>query len=185
MDVLNKTTDLVEPAAIKSKTRPRNIGKGAWDKKIAKEIAEQSKFHKGFGKILDKAGEIGVVLDGVKSVYDNIKAGTSWPKILNDLGVDLLISLGLLGLGCIITKLITALFALGGTITIPGIGTVGAGAVGTVVGTIVSIFLIGKIGNELYKKDDNGKSIVDQIKNFIWDFVNGELTNGSSCPANE
>ncbi len=82
MDVLNKTTDLVEAAAIKSKTRPRNIGKDAWDKKIAKEIAEQSRFHKGLGKVLDKAGEIGVILDGVKSVYDNIKAGTNWPKIL-------------------------------------------------------------------------------------------------------
>lgn len=185
MDVLNKTTDLVEPAAIKSKTRPKNIGKGAWDKKIAKEIAERSKFHKGLGKVLDKAGEIGVVLDGVKSVYNNIKAGTSWPKILIDLGVDMLVSLGLLSLGSIITSLTTALFALAGTFTLPIIGTVGAGAVGAVVGTIVSILLIGKIGNELYKKDDNGKSIVDQIKDFIWDFANGELTNGSSCPANE
>ena len=185
MDVLNKTTDLVEPAAIKSKTRPGNIGKGAWDKKIAKEIAEQSKFHKGLGKVLDKAGEIGVILDGVKSVYDNIKAGTSWPKILIDLGVDMLVSLGLLSLGGLITSLITTLFALGGTITIPGIGTVGAGAVGAVVGTIASIILIGMIGNQLYKKDDDGKSIVDQIKDFIWDLANGELTNGSSCPADE
>lgn len=185
MDVLNKTTDMLEPAAIKSKTRPKNIGKGAWDKKIAKEIVEQSKFHKGLGKVLDKAGEIGVVLDGVKSVYNNIKAGTSWPKILIDLGVDMLVSLGLLSLGGLIVSLTTTAFAAMGTIPLPGIGTVGGAAVGAVVGTIFSIFLIGYIGNELYKKDDNGKSIVDQIKDFIWDLANEELTNGSSCPANE
>ncbi len=134
MDVLNKTTDLVEPAAIKSKTRPQNIGKGAWDKKIAKEIVEQSKFHKGLGKVLDKAGEIGVVLDGVKSVYNNIKAGTSWPKILIDLGVDMLVSLGLLSLGGLIVSLTTTAFAAMGTIPLPGIGTVGGAAVPSSVG---------------------------------------------------
>lgn len=56
---------------------------------------------------------------------------------------------------------------------------------GAVLGTIASIIIVGKIGTWLYKKDDNGKSIVDQIKDYIWDLVNGELKNGRSCPANE
>ncbi len=185
MDVLNKTTDLVEPAAIKSKTRPGNIGKGAWDKKIAKEIAEQSKFHKGLGKVLDKAGEIGVILDGAKSVCDNIKTGISWPKILIDLGVDLLVSLGLLSLGGLITTLMTAGVGTIATIPLPGIGTVAGATVGAVLGTIVSIAIVSKIGTWLYTKDDNGKSIVDQIKDFIWDFANGKLTDGGNCPSNE
>lgn len=66
---------------------------------------------------------------------------------------------------------------------IPGIGTVGGAAFGAVVGTILSIVIVGKVGSLLNKKNDNGKSVIDQIKDYIWDIANGGLKN--NCTVNE
>ena len=183
MSALNEACNVFEPKVIEAQLRPNNIGKGAWNKKIAKKVAEQAKFHSGVSKVLEKAGEIGVVLDGIVSVFNNIKAKTSLPKILIDLGVDLLVSVGLLTLGNVITTAITGFFAAGGTITLPGIGTVGGAAIGAILGVVVSIGVIGLLGGLLNKKNNDEKSIIDQIKDFIWDFANGEIGNG--CSVNE
>lgn len=175
MNIINETANVVEPSLIKSQSTSK--------KKVLKKLAEQAKFHSGLGKVLEKAGEIGVVFDGISGVLDNIKSKTCWPKILIDLGVDLLVSVGLLTLGNVITTAITGFFAAGGTITLPGIGTVGGAAIGAILGVVVSIGVIGLLGGLLNKKNNDEKSIIDQIKDFIWDFANGEIGNG--CSVNE
>lgn len=59
------------PKIIKEQPRPKNIGKGTWDKGIAKELAKQSKFYSKANKVLEKLGYIGVgaVLGGLVGLF--------------------------------------------------------------------------------------------------------------------
>lgn len=121
LPVMNEVNNLTMPKIIKEQPRPKNIGKGTWDKGITKELAKQSKFYSKAGKVLEKLGYIGVGLDVFIGIYENRQAGTSWKRTASDAFVDLTISL--------------FIFA----VVVP-IATVVAAVLGAVLGGLVGLF---------------------------------------------
>ncbi len=153
----------------------KNIGKGTWDKGIAKELAKQSKFYSKANKVLEKLGYIGVGLDVFIGIYENIQAGTSWQRTVSDAFVDLTISLFVLTTSAFLAEISGVVFgAIIGAIfgSAPGaaVGAALGSRIGMIVLTIAYSGLLGYFFNE--REGDNGKIINEQMKEAMWYNIN-------------
>lgn len=175
LPVMNEVNNLTMPKIIKEQPRPKNIGKGTWDKGIAKELAKQSKFYSKANKVLEKLGYIGVGLDVFIGIYENIQAGTSWKRTASDAFVDLTISLFIFTVapflaeitGIILGAVIGAVFG-----SAPG-AAVGA-ALGSGLGlSVLTIAYAYLLDHELNDREIiNGKTINEQMKEAMWYNIN-------------
>lgn len=171
LNVMNEAGNYVMPKYIKEQPRPKNIGKGTWDKGITKELAEQSKFYSKANKVLEKLGYIGIGLDVGIGIYKNIEAGTSWQRTASDAFVDLTLSMFIFTVAPFLAE-ITGLF-FGAVIGFlfgsgPGaaVGAVLGSGLGLAVLTIAYAFLL---DYELNKNEIiNGKTINQQMKDDLW-----------------
>lgn len=187
LSVMNEAGNIVMPKWIKESTRPNNIGKGTWNKKIAGELAEQAKFYSKAGKVLEKAGYVGVGIDVGIGIYNNVQEGTCWQRIVTDASVDFILSSLILLVSAEIAAVLGGLIgAFVGTFFCPGwgsaVGTFLGSGIGLLLMTMIVSFLLGLFINDL--KVYNGKSINENIKESIWTTINSiddMWNNISSC----
>ena len=175
LSVMNEANNLVMPKYIKQQPRPKEIGKGTWEKGITKELAEQSKFYSKANKVLEKLGYVGVGLDVGIGIYKNRQAGVNWQRTISDATIDLMISLVIFAVAVPIATVIAAALgaALGGLVGL-FLGSGPGAAVGAALGSGISIAIISILvasGLDYFFnkwKGDNGKTISDQMKEARW-----------------
>ena len=134
--------------------RPNNIGIGIWNKQRTAAInnfADDVKAFDKFGKIM--AG-ITVAIQVGEGVFNDYNRGYSLDRIMSNVVVNTtvysLTTFGLAKLGGFV----------GSFIPIPIVGT----AIGTAVG-----YLAGLGVNWLLELDVNGKSVMDRVRDFVYD----------------
>ena len=165
--------------AIIESIRPNNIGRGIWKKQMASELDDVARIFgsssddvvrgfanaevKGFfPKVIEKLGYVGVAIDAVLGIQENIEEGSSWQKTVSDATVDVAISGG---------TLLAAGYAGAGIGAIAGSVVPGAGnVIGAVGGFIVGIGCY--VVTDVIKI--NEKSIRDTIKDGISGFFGWE-----------
>ena len=161
--------------AIKNSPRPNNIGVGVWNQQISKQLDDVVKMFGSTGNdiklgystvektgILSKGTKafsyLGVAIDTVVGIKENVEKKSTWKEIMLDATVDVAISGGSMwaaaGAG-------SAIGSLAGSI-VPGIGNV----VGAVGGFVAGIFLYGLTDVFKYK----GKTLRDTIKDKVNSF---------------
>jgi RHS repeat-associated protein len=175
LSAMDEVNNITMPKIIKEQPRPKNIGKGTWDKGIANELSKQSKFYSKANKVLEKLGYIGVGLDVFIGIYENIQAGTSWQRTASDAFVDLTISMFIFTVapflaeitGIILGAVIGAVFGFA-----PG-AAVGA-ALGSGLGlSVLTIAYAYLLDHELNDSEIiNGKTINEQMKEAMWYNIN-------------
>ena len=106
-------------SAIKTSSRPRNVGAGTYAKQCKADLQSVSKFERGASKVLSAASYGAALIDVGMGVYDNVNTGASPKKVISDAVVD-------------------AVFT-GGSVW-------AAGAAGSAIGTAVGSFAPG-VGN--------------------------------------
>lgn len=187
LPVMNEVNNLTMPKIIKEQPRPKNIGKGTWDKGIAKELAKQSKFYSKANKVLEKLGYIGVGLDVFIGIYENRQAGTSWKRTASDAFVDLTISLFIFAVAVPIATVVAAVLGavLGGLVGVvfgSGPGAVLGAALGSGISIAIISILVASGLNYLFNKWDGykGKTISEHMKEALWSDINWleEFFNG-------
>ena len=115
-----------------------------------------------FPKVIEKLGYVGVAIDAVLGIQENIEEGSSWQKTVSDATVDVAISGG---------TLLAAGYAGAGIGAIAGSVVPGAGnVIGAVGGFIVGIGCY--VVTDVIKI--NEKSIRDTIKDGISGFFGWE-----------
>lgn len=160
---------------IKNSPRPNNIGVGVWNQQISKQLDDVVKMFGSTGNdiklgystvektgILSKGTKafsyLGVAIDTVVGIKENVEKKSTWKEIMLDATVDVAISGGSMwaaaGAG-------SAIGSLAGSI-VPGIGNV----VGAVGGFVAGIFLYGLTDVFKYK----GKTLRDTIKDKVNSF---------------
>ena len=161
--------------AIKNSPRPNNIGVGVWNQQISKQLDDVVKMFGSTGNdiklgystvektgILSKGTKafsyLGVAIDTVVGIKENVEKKSTWKEIMLDATVDVAISGSSMwaaaGAG-------SAIGSLAGSI-VPGIGNV----VGAVGGFVAGIFLYGLTDVFKYK----GKTLRDTIKDKVNSF---------------
>ncbi len=179
LGVMNETGNYIIPKYIQNQPRPKNIGKGIWNKGITRELAEQSKFYSKASKVLEKLGYIGIGVDVFIGIYKNIEAGTSWQRTLSDAVVDLTISLFIFAVAPFLAEITAGV--IGGVIgAVIGFlfGSVVGSAAGAIIGstlamvifTIVYAYFLDKLLNDC--KMDNGKTFKENLKDTTWEAIN-------------
>ena len=122
-------------SAIKSASRPNNIGAGIFAKQCANSLAKVSKFGTGVSKTLSVLAYGAVAIDVGIGIYDNLSNGASTKKIILDATVDAAITGGTVWAAGSAGSLVGTVV---GTV-VPGVGNVvGAGA-GFIFGVVIYV----------------------------------------------
>ena len=160
--------------AIKNSPRPNNIGVGVWNRQISSQLDDAVKM---FGStkndiklgystvektgILNKGTKafsyLGVAIDTIGGVKENIDKKSSWQKIASDAAVDVVVSGGSMLVAGAFAKLG---FALGSSV--PVIGNV----VGAAFGFVAGMGLYALTDAFIYK----GKTMRDTLKDKVSSF---------------
>ena len=112
--------------AIKTASRPANIGLGQFFKNQSNEISSVSKQFKTYGYAVSG---FFILMDVVWGVDENVRNNSSFSKTMYDVAVDITMSGGSFALVSIATTC--------GTMVCPGFGT----AAGCIVGCVASLFI--------------------------------------------
>ena len=75
-------------SAIKTSSRPQNVGAGTYAKQCKADLQSVSKFERGASKVLSAAAYGAALIDVGMGVYDNVNTGASPKKVISDAVVD-------------------------------------------------------------------------------------------------